>query len=310
LNDPEFTAVIPAYNAAATLATAIESVLAQTRENFELVVVDDGATDDTYEVARPYEQDPRVTVIRQENRGLPAARNTGIRTSSGGYIGFLDSDDLWMPTYLERMGEALDSQADAGLAYTDAWSLDEISRRVRRASAMDRYLPSSEPPSEPEALLALLVKQNFFFVGTMVRRAVLPTVGTFNETLRAAEDYELWLRILAHRYRAVRVPGRLAVRLERPDSMSRDALRMRTALREVWRLVEEEHPAPEDIKAEAARRRAMIERQIAAESGGRAGPTRARRARRAVGRLASRFASYRSPPPEVAEAFPDLDLRR
>jgi glycosyltransferase involved in cell wall biosynthesis len=308
-----FTVAIPAYNSAATLTAAAESVLSQSRADFELIIVDDGSTDETLAVARSFERDPRVTIVHQVNQGLPGARNTAIARGTAPFVSFLDADDLWMPEYLDDMKASLDANPDAGFAFTDAWVLDEGTRRIRRDTATTARLKPPDPlPTDPRELLRVLVRQNFIiFPGATVRRSVLEEVGAFNPRLRAAEDYELWLRIVAHGHAAVRAPRLLAIKREGFDSMSRERLRMYTALREVWRLVAEEHPAPDDVRATARARIAWAERQIAAVEG----RDKLRQAigllRRPLGVIRRRLLDHRywysDPPPEIARAFPDLD---
>lgn len=306
---PRFTAVIPAYDAEQTLAASVRSVLAQTEQDFELVIVDDGSRDGTAEVARSFESDRRVRVVQQENRGLAASRNTGIEQAAGEYVAFLDSDDLWMPTFLEATGAALDADPGAGFAYTDGWALDDVTRRIRRTTVMVRQRPPVPPPYDAAAFLRQLVRRNFVLAEGTVRMSVLREVGAFDVSLPAVEDYELWLRIAAHGYRAVRPPGLLLIRRDRPDSMSKDHPMMYRAHREVWRLVAEEHPAPEDVKAIARTRMADMERLIAASEGEAALPAAAR-VRGLAGSVKRRLVGgrlwLREPPPEVAAAFPDL----
>src|SRR5438067_282471 len=127
---------MPAYNAAETVGSANSSVLAQTFKSFELLVVDDGSTDDTAEKVKPFEGDGRVWLVRQRNRGLAATRNEAIGRARGELVSMLDSDDLWLPSYLETMKTALDRDPDAGFAYTDAWVLDDATKRVHKATAM------------------------------------------------------------------------------------------------------------------------------------------------------------------------------
>ncbi len=310
MKDPAFSAVIPAYNAADTLESAIRSVLSQTRNDFELIVVDDGSQDGTLALAGSFESDPRVHVISQPNQGLASARNAGIVHSRGRYVGFLDSDDLWMPSYLEVTGDALDADSGAGFAYTDGWALDDETRRIRRATTMARQRPPDHPPGSVQEFLRLYVRRNFIPAETLVRKAALDEVGSFNPALPAAEDYELWLRMLAHGWRAVRPPGLLLIRRHRSDSMSKDEQVMYAALREVWRLVVEEHPAPEDVKAIARARMRWAERGIPTRRGRTKARRAARRVRRALGgarrRLMAHRLWYAEPPPEVARAFPDL----
>jgi len=307
---PRFTAVIPAYNAERTLAESVESVLAQTVSDFELVIVDDGSADATAEVARRFAgADPRVEVVSQQNRGLAGSRNVGIERARGEYVAFLDSDDLWMPTFLEVTGDALDRDPGAGFAYTDGWALDDRTRRIRRATVMARQRPPVPPPRDAGDFLRELVKRNFILAEATVRVLALREVGTFNESLPAVEDFELWLRMLAHGYRALRPPGLLLIRRDHPESMSKDHLLMYRAHREVWRLVAEEHPAPEEIKRVARARMADMDRLIAATEGTAPVPLRGR-VRGAAGALRRRVLGERvwlaEPPPEVAGAFPSL----
>lgn len=304
MSAPSFSGVIPACNAAATLASAIRSVLIQTRPDFELIVVDDGSQDETLELARSFEVDDRVRVLAQPNAGLAAARNAGIAHARGRYVGMLDSDDLWMPTYLEEMGAALDAEPGAGFAYTDGWALDEKTGRIRRATTMARQRPPAHPPRDPDQFLRLLVRRNFIPAETLIRKAAIDAVGAFNTSLRAVEDYELWLRLLSHGYGAVRAPGVLLVRRDSPFSMSKDELRMFTAFHEVWRLVADEHPAPEEVKQAARARMRWAEREIRILNG-QLGTGRALRlARLALGRLKRRLMGrrlyYDEPPVAVA----------
>ena len=148
---PTFTVVIPAYNARTLIGSAIRSVLAQTRDDFELVVVDDGSQDGTPEVVSGID-DPRLRLVRQDNTGTAGARNRGIQESSGRLVSFLDNDDLWMPTYLERMGAELDADAGAGFAYTDGWGFDDRTRRIMRRSAMSGQRPPCPPARRPRAV--------------------------------------------------------------------------------------------------------------------------------------------------------------
>lgn len=304
-----FTAVIPAYNAERTLGESIRSVLAQTAQDFELVIVDDGSEDGTAAVARSFQSDPRVQLVQQENRGLAASRNTGIAHAGSEYVSFLDSDDLWMPSFLAATGDALDSDPGAAFAYTDGWALDDASRRIKRTTVMVRQRPPVPPPRDANEFLRQLVRRNFVLAEATVRVSVLERVGPFNAALPAVEDYELWLRLVANGYRALRPPGLLLIRRDRPDSMSKDHLLMYRAHREVWRLVAEEHPAPPDVKAIARRRMADMDRLIAVDQG-TATLRFSQRARGFGGMVKRRLLGGRiwlpEPPPEVVDAFPQL----
>jgi glycosyltransferase involved in cell wall biosynthesis len=302
-----FTIVMPAYNAASTIAPAIRSVFAQTRGDFQLVVVNDGSTDETAERIRPFETDSRLEVVHQPNCGLAAARNTAIAAARGRFVSMLDSDDLWLPGYLEAMDEALASRRDAGFAYTDAWVLEDETRRVQRASAMAYQDPPDPPPAEPAAFLTELLRRNFVFTSATVRRDVLKEVGGYRESLEAAEDYELWLRIAAHGRSGVRVPGRLAVYRRRAGSLSTDEVRMLTALRDVGHVVAEEYDVPEPIRALARSRMREFEAALGVSGSGLSFRYRTRRLLvRAKRALLSPWLWHDTPPSELAAAFPDL----
>jgi glycosyltransferase involved in cell wall biosynthesis len=303
-----FTVVMPAYNAASTVGPAVRSVLAQTHGDFELVVVDDGSTDETAAQVRAFEADSRVRLVRQENLGPAVARNVAIAHGTGQLVSMLDSDDLWLPRYLEAMGEALTANADAGFAYTDAWVLDDETGRIQRASAMAYQDPPDPPPAEPEAFFDELLRRNFVFTSATVRRDVLEEVGGYREALEveAAEDYELWLRIAAHGRPGVRVGDRLAVYRKRAGSLSTDEVRMMSSLRKVAQMVAEEYDVPERFRALARSRMRDFEATLGA--GGRLSARYRLRALlvRAKRALLSPWLWHRSPPPELAATFPDL----
>lgn len=174
--------VIPCYGQAHFLGEAIESVLAQTHRHHEIVVVDDGSPDDTAAVACRY---PSVRYVRQENQGLAAARNTGIRRTRGEYLVFLDADDRLLPTHLETNLHALLRRMDAAfvcgdyrwIGADDAWHVHQC------APGPDHY--------------ATLLRLNFIGppIVAMFRREVLNRVGGFRSEVNMAEDQDLYLRL-------------------------------------------------------------------------------------------------------------------
>jgi glycosyltransferase involved in cell wall biosynthesis len=298
--NPEFSVIMPAFNAEATIGAAIRSVLGQSRTDFELIVVNDGSTDGTEGRVEPFLRDPRVSLLSQRNHGMSAARNLGIARARGAYVSLLDSDDVWLPNYLEAMGRCLrGTDATVAAAYTDAWVLDEQTRKIKRRSAMSRWHPS-EVPREPERFLwTLLERGNYIFVGTTIRRSVFDDVGAFRTDLDASEDYELWLRIVAHGYRFVRCASNLALYRRSPGQLSADEPRLLRAYANVYRLVAEEYDVTDDVR-ELASRRYSEQRQAAASFGPR------RRVLR-IGGWMSRLRHFRlRPPRQVRDAFPDL----
>jgi glycosyltransferase involved in cell wall biosynthesis len=309
LTAPTFSAVIPAYNAGSMVQSAIRSVIAQTREDWELFVIDDGSQDDTFDRASEI-GDERITCLRQENQGPGPARNLGIERAGGKYVSFLDSDDLWMPTYLESMGEALERAPEAGLAYTDAWSLDDETRRIHRATAMSWGRPPVEPPSDHEQLLLRLVSDNFILTSATVRRAVIEEVGAVDPTLPRVQDYELWLRIVRAGHDVVRPPGLLAIQRERADSISKREDLTTSCLVRVMEGVASDERLSDEVRGLARRRQRRLERYLAAITGTNQIYAAAHRMRKLAGRgkrlVLGPPPTYKIPPEEVSRAYPDL----
>ncbi len=193
---PRVSVVIPLYNSEQWIEGAVNCVLAQTFDDFELIVVDDGSTDNGGEVALA-SGDPRIRVVRQENRGLAGARNTGVRASRGAFIAFLDADDLWRPQKLARHMDLVDSDPEAGVTFS--WSeLIDIE---------GRSLGMVQKPREKVFTPAFIFCRNPIGNGSapVLSRAVLdhiefqhPEFGYscwFDETFRQSEDVECWTRI-------------------------------------------------------------------------------------------------------------------
>lgn len=180
------SAIIPVYNQERYLAEAIESVLGQTFEDVELIVVDDGSTDRTPEIIAGYRGGLRA--FREPNSGWASALNLGIREARGEWIGWLSSDDLWEPPKLARQFEALQKSPSAGVIYTDDLVIDSEGRVLGR-----RQFPS---PRTRRARLLGIVRHCFINgSSTLVRRDVFERVGLFDEKDRYTADYDLWLRI-------------------------------------------------------------------------------------------------------------------
>ena len=240
-SEPRFSVVMPAHDAAATIGSAIRSVLRQTVEDLELIVVDDGSGDETLAVVRELQSDSRVVLVEQPNRGPSAARNTGIAAASAATISVIDSDDLWLPTYLEAMESTLEAAPGAGFAYTDAWLFDDVRRLVSTQSAMENSRPPEPVPADPETFLLELLERNFVYTSATIRRAVLRDVGGYDERLRYGEDFELWARILGRGYPAVRAPGRLAIHRKQATSLTADVRAFYAGICSVYRLILAEH---------------------------------------------------------------------
>jgi len=176
--------IIPTYNRGWIIRAAIDSVLAQTYRDFELIVVDDGSTDETAKILQSY--GPEVKVIRQANAGVSAARNAGIRSAEGALIAFLDSDDRWLPEKLRVQVDFFAFRPEAVICQTEEiW--------IRNGKRVNPKKVHKKPSGHIfKASLALcLVSPS----AVMLRRELFDEVGGFDQTLPACEDYDLWLRI-------------------------------------------------------------------------------------------------------------------
>ena len=253
---------MPAYNAATTIAAAVTSVLRQTVKDFELIVVDDGSSDDTFERLSPLQADARLTVIQQPNRGPAAARNAGIDASGAPIVSVIDSDDLWLPTYLEVMGTALARDPAAGFAYTDAWIFDETHHLVARRTAMSGQRPPNPPPSDSRAFLLELLDRNFVYTSASVPRKVLSDVGFYDERFRYGEDFELWLRIIESERHAVRVSGDLAIHRIRSSSLTSDVRSFYEGICDVYATIADEHALDPVARAVVLKRLAVWRREV------------------------------------------------
>jgi glycosyltransferase involved in cell wall biosynthesis len=184
---PMVSAVIPCYNQAQFLAAAIESVLAQTYPRIELFVVDDGSSDHTAEVARQF---AAVHYLRQENRGVSAARNAGLKASCGDYIVFLDADDRLLPDAISAHLQCFAAHPEAGFVVGDIDQIDEDGT----------YVDSPRWPLLYGDCYEQLLKVNHVAntIAVMFKRSVFERAGAFDESHAAGEDYELLLRVARH----------------------------------------------------------------------------------------------------------------
>lgn len=192
-SDPTVSVVIPTYNAASLLPDAVEGVLAQTYPEVEVIVVDDGSTDETPEVMAQYED--AVRYIRKENGGSASARNRGIREAEGAFIALLDADDVWMPEKLERQMAQFDAHPDLMWSYTNWVLVDEDSEEPV-------YYAHQVMECQGGDVLRPLLGRLFIPPSTeVIRREVFDEVGLYDESElhRISEDWEFSLRV-AERY--------------------------------------------------------------------------------------------------------------
>jgi glycosyltransferase involved in cell wall biosynthesis len=183
--------IIATYNRAEWLPAAIDSLLQQTRPPDEIIVVDDGSTDDTQRVLATYA--PSVTVITQANMGLSGARNSGIRAATGDLLAFLDSDDTLPPHSIDHRARVLEAHPEFGVVYGDALLIGSGGEALGKFT---QFRPGPRPSGDIFAALAYhnLSPPHAY----MIRRACLDKVGLFDESLTTLEDHDLWLRIAAH----------------------------------------------------------------------------------------------------------------
>jgi glycosyltransferase involved in cell wall biosynthesis len=181
--------VIPAFNCGSVLAETLESVRAQTFRDFEVVIVDDGSTDDTAQVVRRFcKMDSRFSLIQQSNGGASVARNVGVQRARGEWIAFLDGDDVWLSEKLERQMELSRQDTRANLLFTNYYKWDGR-RDLFTTYAADKPLP------EGDTLEQLIFKYLYHTSTVVVRRQTLLDAGPFDAGLKLSEDWDIWLRI-------------------------------------------------------------------------------------------------------------------
>ncbi len=183
-NTPLVSAIIPTFNRGWILKEAVQSVLDQTYHPMEIIVVDDGSTDDTREILQSFGD--RITVLFQENRGVSAARNLGIKHSQGELIALLDSDDLWTPDKIACQVDFFCNNPEAVICQTEEIWI----RNGKRVNPKNKHKKLSGMIFEPSLELCLVSPS-----AVMIQRSLFELKGFFDEALPACEDYDLWLRI-------------------------------------------------------------------------------------------------------------------
>lgn len=182
--------VLPCYNGAQWIAEAIESVLAQTFEDFELVIIDDGSTDNSKEIVASHLRDERIRYIHQENRGFSTAINRGIKESGGNLVGFIGHDDSWMPNKLELQVKHFSEHKDVDLVHTNYCSIDSQGRII---GVRDIRIPDDS--SKKEIVEQLFLSNFIGFETVLVRRKCFDEIGFFDERMMGFSDHDMWLRI-------------------------------------------------------------------------------------------------------------------
>ncbi|MCA9940788.1 MAG: glycosyltransferase family 2 protein [Anaerolineales bacterium] len=261
---PRVSVIIPAYNHAPYVRACVDSALAQTYTDREVIVVDDGSTDGTREILRDYGE--AIHLILQPNRGTQAARNTAVRAASGEFIALLDSDDVWLPAKLEKQVAALERQPAAGLVYSLAYTIDATGRRLNGGNPTGVVLPEGA-----DAFQELLRGDFMPALTVMIRRACLQEIGLFDETLIGSGDWDLWLRIAA-RYPVICVPEPLALYRLHGTNTTHHLYRSQLVYAEHARVLEKgmqlaPHPLPPTIREQALARTHLWGAEMAAAAG-------------------------------------------
>jgi glycosyltransferase involved in cell wall biosynthesis len=211
-HEPRVSVILPAYNAAVLLNDAIQSVLRQSIDDFELIVLDDGSTDNTWELLNAF-SDKRIRAYHHSNMGLPATLNRGLSLARGRYIARLDHDDLMMPTRLETQARFLDAHPEVALLGTAAqiYVGDQPSERHHR-----------HPTSNKALRLRLLFDNPFVHASIMFRRDEIMAIGGYctDQSRLPPEDYELWSRV-ARVHEVANLEDVLTIYREVPGSLSR-----------------------------------------------------------------------------------------
>ena len=207
--------IVPVFNGVEFLGRAVESALSQTYEDVEIIVVNDGSTDGSADLAEGLKRaDKRVRVVHQENRGLSAARNSGIRNAEGDFINFLDADDWLLPEKLHHQVRAFSTADRVGLVYSDY---------VKSDGGTEYPMQRGKPPIP---FVDLFVYRNWFAPHVpLLRRRLVETVGDFDTKMRATEDRDYWYRCAQHTEFAY-APGVMAVYRIHGQQMTRDIDRM------------------------------------------------------------------------------------
>lgn len=276
MTTPTFSVIVAVYQAADVVADAVASALAQTFPPLEVVVCDDGSTDDVAGALTGF--DERVRLVRIDHAGVAAARNAAVRVATGDFVVLLDADDVWLPRRLEAIAGVLAAQPDVDLVTTDAVLLDD-------GRVVGRFYDTTEFAHDEQRLAIL--DRNYVLGHVAVRRSRFLAIGGFDERLHCAEDWDLWIRLLLDGSRLALVDEPLSEYRARAGSLTADrvqALWARVATLEKTRtnphLTAGERDALDEALARHRRRAQLVE----AESALRAGGWSARRASLAVAR--------------------------
>lgn len=221
MKKPLLSVIIPAYNSDKFLPDAIMSVIDQTYKNWELIIIDDGSTDNTKTEAINFQSDTRIKVFRQQNQGPAAARNRGIKEAAGDNLSFLDADDIWD-------SNKLDLQYQASAFHNDTISLTSIIRFYVDKNGNKKYFNLTEPPvyinpqDYQKKIISLENLHMANFCSAIIPKQAIQDVGGYDETLTTAEDWDLWIRLASlNKYKFVNINKPLVCYRKYPNSLTR-----------------------------------------------------------------------------------------
>jgi len=195
-NQPLVSVIIPAYNASLYISEAIQSVLEQDYKNIEIIVINDGSTDDTSSILEEFNNN--IIIINQENSGAAVARNKGLRAARGEYIAFLDADDVWLPGKLYTQVKYLEDHPDVGMVYCSwsEWYPDDNGKYSLPDNSLYQNLDSGVDKEHSGWLYTKLLREPILNTdAVMIRTSIVKEVGFFDETLLRGQDYDYWLRL-------------------------------------------------------------------------------------------------------------------
>ena len=241
--------IMPAYNVTPYIGAAIDSVVAQTMPDWELLIVDDGSTDGTAAIVQAYAaKDPRIRLLTQTNGGISVARNHALRRATGDFFAILDSDDLWEPRYLEGQLAIFAAHPEVDVVTGNGWFLGG-----RHHGRPARPYPDARP--QP-TLATILGDEEAIFIMSIMRRRVYDAIGGFDERVRSNEDYDFWLRAAIAGFVFRRNDEPLGHYRRRDDSVSASQVAM---LKGILRVYEWTRPRLAGRTAELE----ILERQMA-----------------------------------------------
>ena len=260
---PTISVVIPAYNVARYIGETLRSVFAQTFTAYEVIVVNDGSPDtEEFEVAlAPYID--RIHYIKQENRGASAARNEGLRAARGEFVAFLDADDLWLPNYLDEQLGFMNSQ-DCDLICADAMIFGDSTEAGQ--TYMEAVMETAPPLGEITFLDLVSAERSLITSGVVTRRKLIFEVGLFDEALRNAQDFDLWLRLVRHGARLAYQRRVLLRYRSRPDGLTGNTINSHRRELRIFDKIEQSYDLSpverEEVLAVIRDRRALLQYEL------------------------------------------------